>query len=497
MIIRRAVQRTDERLGFSSTAKSGLNKVFPDHWSFMIGEIALYSFVYLVLSGVFLTLFFDASTARTVYEGSYDAMHGSETSAAYASALQLSHDVRMGLVIRQSHHWAALLFTGAIVVHLCRIFFTGAFRRPRGINWAVGVTLLLLAIVNGFAGYSLPDDLLSGTGLRVANAVLLSIPVVGGWLAFLVWGGEFPAEAMIERLYVVHILVVPALITALITAHMVILVRQKHTHFPGPGRTDTNVVGSRLWPAYAVRSVGLLFFVVALALALGGLVQINPIWYWGPFEPGSATAPAQPDWYVGWVDGALRLMPPWEPVVFGYRLSSVFLPAVVLPGLTFLVLYLWPWLERLVTGDRREHQVLQRPRDCPGRVAAGVAALTFYGVLLIAFSLDIVSQYTGIAVFALVHSFRVAVLVLPLLTGAVAFVLARALRDSDAEGLLALTGSDLRRSLRRHREVPAELSGADDAEQRPATEPEHTPTGPVGRDEEESEPVRVEAGPVP
>ncbi|SFE83351.1 cytochrome bc1 complex cytochrome b subunit [Blastococcus tunisiensis] len=499
MITRWAVKRADERLGFSSTARTGLNKVFPDHWSFMIGEIALYSFVYLVLSGVFLTLFFDASTARTVYEGSYDAMRGSETSAAYASALQLSHDVRMGLVIRQSHHWAALLFTGAIVVHLCRIFFTGAFRRPRGINWVVGLTLLLLAIVNGFAGYSLPDDLLSGTGLRVANAVLLSIPVVGDWLAFLAWGGEFPGEAMIARLYVLHILVVPALIVALITAHMVILIRQKHSQFPGPGRTDTNVVGSRLWPAYAVRSVGLLFFVVALSLALGGLVQINPIWYWGPFEPGAATAPAQPDWYVGWVDGALRLMPPWEPTVFGHRLPSVFLPAVVLPGLTFLVLYLWPWLERLVTRDRREHQVLQRPRDCPGRTAVGVAALTFYALLLVAFSLDLVSQYTGIAVFTLVYVFRVAVLLAPLVTGAVAFALARALRDSDADGLLALTWPDLRGSLRRHRRVAAEpAEPSEDAGQPPATTPEESPRGPGGRDEEEeSEPVRVDAGPVP
>jgi ubiquinol-cytochrome c reductase cytochrome b subunit len=471
------LRRVDDRLGFSPVGRSALNKIFPDHWSFMMGEIALYAFTYLVLSGVFLTLFFDASTAETVYAGSYDALHGSRVSAAYASTVELSHDVRFGLVVRQSHHWAALLFIGAIVVHLCRIFFTGAFRRPRGINWVVGVTLLLLAIVNGFAGYSLPDDLLSGTGLRVANGVLLSIPVIGSWLAFLVWGGEFPADAMIPRLYVVHILIVPALIATLIAVHMAILVRQKHTQFPGPGRTDTNVVGSRLWPGYAVRSLGLLFAVFATALLLGGLVQINPVWYWGPFVPGAATAPAQPDWYVGWVDGALRLFPPWEPVLFGYRLPSLFLPAVVLPGLTFLILYLWPWLERLVTRDSREHQVLERPRDRPLRLGIGVAALTFYGLLLLAFGLDIVSQFTGIPVFVLVYLFRIGVLVVPLLTGLIAFVLARALRDSGAADLLALRRSDVTGVLRRRARSRA------------------APAPPAPGDQ--PDPVRVEAGPVP
>ncbi|WP_199506113.1 ubiquinol-cytochrome c reductase cytochrome b subunit [Geodermatophilus sp. TF02-6] len=493
MITRWMVRRLDDRLGFSPVARSGLNKVFPDHWTFMMGEIALYSFTYLVLSGVFLTLFFDASTTRTTYEGGYAPLAGSEVSAAYASSVQLSMDVRFGLVARQSHHWAALLFTGAIVVHLCRIFFTGAFRRPRGVNWVVGVTLLVLAIANGFAGYSLADDLLSGTGLRVANAVLLSIPVVGAWAEFLAFGGEFPAEAMIPRLYVVHILVVPALIVTLITAHMVILVRQKHSHFPGPGRTDTNVVGSRLWPGYAVRSLGLLFAVVALCLLLGGLVQINPIWLWGPFEPGSATAPSQPDWYVGWLDGALRLWPAWEPIVFGHRLPALFVPAIVLPGLTFLGLYLYPLLERLMTGDRAPHQVLQRPRERPGRVAFGVAALTFYGLLLTAFSIDVVSKFTGIPVYLLIYTFRVAVPALPVVTGLVAFVLARALRDSGADGFLALTWADVRGALRRRKPVPEAPSATEEPREAAPEEPDEEREP----EQAEPEPVRVPAGPVP
>jgi ubiquinol-cytochrome c reductase cytochrome b subunit len=475
VITRWLVRRLDDRLGFSPLARSGLNKVFPDHWTFMMGEIALYSFVYLVFSGVFLTLFFEASTTKTAYHGAYTPLEGVEVSSAYASAVQLSWDVRLGLVMRQSHHWAALLFTGAIVVHLCRIFFTGAYRRPREINWWVGLTLLLLAFVNGFAGYSLPDDLLSGTGLRVANAIMLSIPVIGPWLSFLVFGGEFPGDAIVRRLYVAHILLVPALIAGLIAVHMAVLIRQKHSQFPGPGRTDTNVVGSRLWPGYAVRSLGLLAAVFSACLLLGGLVQINPIWLWGPFDPGSAIAPAQPDWYVGWVDGALRLWGPWEPVIFGYRLPAVFWPGVVLPAVTFLVLYLWPFLERLATKDRRAHQVLERPRERPGRLAFGVGALTFYLLMLAAFGDGVISRYTGIPVYTLLTIFRFATPLAPFVTGTVAFLLARALRRSEAESFGELTWSDLTSSLRRGpRREPAPM---------PAEEiVEHAP---------------VEAGPVP
>src|SRR3954451_19060938 len=212
-------------------------------------------------------------------------MNGATTSAAYNSALQLSFDVRAGLLMRQTHHWAALIFIGAIVLHLCRIFFTGAYRRPREMNWVIGLTMLLLAIANGFAGYSMPDDLLSGTGLRIAYSVVLSIPAVGAYVAFFVFGGEFPAEDITSRLYIIHVLIVPAAIVALLSVHLAILWRQKHTQFPGRGRTQGNVVGSRLWPVYALRSIGLFCAVTAVLCALGGLVQINPILLSGPYEP--------------------------------------------------------------------------------------------------------------------------------------------------------------------------------------------------------------------
>jgi ubiquinol-cytochrome c reductase cytochrome b subunit len=407
--------------------------VFPDHWSFMIGEIALYAFLILVLTGVFLSLFFEGSTGEVVYEGSYDPLQGVEVSQAYNSVVELSFDVRAGLVMRQIHHWAALVFIAAMVVHLCRIFFTGAFRKPREINWIIGVTLLLLGIFNGFTGYSLPDDLLSGTGLRIAHSIALSMPVVGSWIAFLVFGGEFPAEDIIGRLLVVHIMIVPAAIGGLIVAHLAILWRQKHTDFPGPGRTETNVVGSKLWPTYAAKSVSLFLAVFAVTALLGGLVQINPVWLYGPFRPEQVSSPAQPDWYMGWVEGALRLMPAWELRAFGYEIPNPFFPAVLLPGITFLLLYAWPFLEARFTKDLEPHHLLDRARDHPARTALGAATLTFYVVLFFAASNDLVAKIMEVRVETVTTVYQVLVLALPPIVGYIAFRLMKGLLASGAE----------------------------------------------------------------
>jgi ubiquinol-cytochrome c reductase cytochrome b subunit len=499
VITRWLVRRVDDRLRLSPAGRSGLlNRVFPDHWSFMVGEIATYAFGYLIVSGVFLTLFFDATDDKTVYDGSYGPMHGARLSSPFVSVLSLSWDVRFGLVVRQSHHWAALVFCSAIVVHLCRIFFTGAFRRPRELNWVLGVVLMVLAFADGFTGYDLPDDLLSGMGLNIVNAVLLAIPWFGPWLSFMLFGGEFPGHHVITRLYAIHVVILPAMIAGALALHLWMVARQRHGQFPGPGRTETNVVGPRLWPARAVRGFGLMSAVFGLCLLLGGLVQIDPIWMWGDFEAGRTMGPSQPDFYMGWIDGALRLLPGWEPTVFGWRMPSMFLPAIILPGLTFGVLLLWPWLERLVTGDGAPHHLLQRPRERPGRVAVGVWAMTFYPMLLFAWAIDVVSRYSGIPDFVLVNAFRYGVLFFPLLTGLVAFVLARALRDSEAEALLELTWSDLRGSLRRHRRVaepPAPWESIED--EREIREQEPSPPEPGPEEFGTPEPVRVEAGPVP
>ena len=445
-MIRDTVDWVDQRVGTNRFLRRAVDKAFPDHWSFLLGEIALYCFLTLVVTGVYLTFFFTPSAKEVVYHGSYAPLRGVHMTEAYRSTIRLSFDVRAGLVFRQIHHWAALVFLAAIVAHLCRIFFTGAFRRPREINWLVGVTLLVLAMVNGFFGYSLPDDLLSGTGLRIMYSVVLAIPVVGTWLAFLLFGGEFPASDITTRLYVLHILLVPALIVGLLTVHLAIVWRQKHTQFPGGDRREDNVVGSPLWPTYAAKSGALFAAVAAVLCLLGGVFQINPVWLYGPFDPASVTTAAQPDWYMGWLEGALRLAPAWRPTILGYPISELFGPAILLPGLTFAALYAWPFLEAKVTGDRVEHHLLDRPRQHHVRTSIGAGVLAFYVVLFLSGSQDLIAQRTSLPIATVTDTLRVLVAVVPFTVDLVTWTLCRQLRASDD---LAATKRDAYRSLKR------------------------------------------------
>jgi ubiquinol-cytochrome c reductase cytochrome b subunit len=341
-------------------------------------------------------------------------------SEAYNSAIRLSFDVRAGLVMRQIHHWAALLFLAAIVAHLARIFFTGAFRRPRELNWMIGVTMLVLAMVNGFAGYSLLDDQLSGTGLRVANAIILSIPVVGTWVSSLAFGGPYPGPDMLQRLFVAHVLLIPALLGILIAVHLALVVRHKHTQFPGPGRREDNVYGQRFWPTYTAKAGGLFFLVAAVLAALGGLAQINAIWVSGPYRPADASSASQPDWYMGWADGGLRLMPPWEIRAFGFTVPNPFFPGVLLPSVVFGILYLWPFIEARFAHDDVEHHLLDRPRDHAVRTGIGVAAFTFIAIMLLAGSSDVIATTFGISVNAVIWILRTVLLVAPPIAGLVA-----------------------------------------------------------------------------
>jgi ubiquinol-cytochrome c reductase cytochrome b subunit len=431
LLTHRLARWVDSRLGTAKLARTALNKVFPDHWSFMLGELGLYCFIVLVLTGVYLTFFFDPSLNQVVYRGSYGPLRGVEMTEAYRSALELSFDVRAGLVMRQIHHWAALLFLASLGVHLARVFFTGAFRRPRELNWIIGCTLLILAMLNGLFGYSLLDDQLSGTGLRIVYSITLSIPLVGTWLASLLFGGEFPGPDIISRLYVIHILLVPAVIVGLLTAHLAILVRQKHTHFPGPGRRDDNVVGERMWPTYAAKALGLFFLTSALLAFLGGVFQINPIWIYGPFDPAEVSAASQPDWYMGWLDGALRIMPGWEIRAFGFEIPNPFFPGVLLAGLTFGLLYAWPFLEARVTRDYAEHHLLDRPRQRPVRTALGMATVSFYTVLFLGGAADVLAATFGLSVNAILWTFRFLCLLAPPLVGWVTYRLCKELSARD------------------------------------------------------------------
>jgi ubiquinol-cytochrome c reductase cytochrome b subunit len=350
------------------------------------------------------------------YMGSYTNLRGLHMSEAYASTLDLSFDVRGGLLMRQMHHWSANLFLAAMTIHMLRVFFTGAFRKPRELNWLIGLALLVLGIIEGFAGYSLPDDLLSGTGLRIAQGLMLSIPVVGSYISFFVFGGEFPGDEFISRLYTVHVLLVPGILLGLITAHMLLLVYHKHTQFAGPGRTNNNVVGFPLMPVYMAKAGGFFFIVFGITALMGGLLQINPIWMYGPYNPAEVTAGSQPDWYMGWLEGGLRMMPNWETNLWGYSLSwNVLIPGVLLLGVLFTALGLYPFIERWITGDDREHHLLDRPRNAPTRTAFGVAGMVWYALLWVAGGNDILAVEFGLSLNAITVFMRGAIFVVPVL----------------------------------------------------------------------------------
>ena len=431
---RKTLRYVDDRLASASFLRRTFNKVFPDHWSFMLGEIALYSFIILILTGTFLAFFFHASTSELVYNGSYVPLKGVEMSEAYASTLHISFDVRAGLLIRQIHHWAALLFVASIVVHLCRGFFTGAFRKPREINWVIGTALLTLGILEGFAGYSLPDDLLSGTGIRIGFSVLESIPLVGEYAAFLLFGGNYPGQEFFPRLFIAHVFLLPGIIAGLIGAHLMILWHQKHTDFPGPGKTEHNVIGSRLWPTYALKGQGFFFLTFAVLAALGAFFQINPIWLWGPYKLSNVSMLAQPDWYMGFLEGALRIFPNLESQFLGVTIPwNVFLPSIVLPGLLFTLLGVYPWLEKWWTGDKGYHHVLDRPRDNPTRVGIGCMALSFYVLLFAAGGNDAIAATFSLSVNAVTWFFRGAVFIVPPIAFYFGKRIALGLQHSDRE----------------------------------------------------------------
>jgi ubiquinol-cytochrome c reductase cytochrome b subunit len=424
LVIRGAVRYVDERTGTAPFLRKALRYLFPDHWSFLLGEVALYAFIVLVATGIYLTFFFVDSTHQVVYHGAYVPLQGQKMSEAYRSVLDLSISVKAGLLIRQTHHWAANVFLAAIILHLFRIFFTGAYRKPRDLTYYIGVTMLSLALLEGFMGYSLVDDLMSGMGLFIAYAVGMSIPFVGANVMAGLFGGPFPGtESFWPRLYMAHVLLFPVLIGILLTAHLVLVALKHHTQFrQRQTETEQTIVGVPLWPGQTPRSLGLMLGVAGVLFLLGGLVQINPIWLWGPFHTYLSTNGAQPDWYLGWLIGALRLMPGWDFTIGKYTLvPNPFWGGAAFPTIVIGFLYLWPWLERKLTRDDAFHNLLDRPRDAPARTAVGVAMVTWVLLVFVAGSSDRVSVLFGISYVSQLWFYRVLFFVGPVVAGVIAY----------------------------------------------------------------------------
>ncbi|MDH6180839.1 ubiquinol-cytochrome c reductase cytochrome b subunit [Microbacteriaceae bacterium SG_E_30_P1] len=442
-----AANYVDERTSLSGLVRELGRKIFPDHWSFMLGEVALYSFIVILLSGTFLTFFFEASMVPVIYDGSWVPLKGIEMSAAMASTLDISFDIRGGLLMRQVHHWAALLFVASIGLHMLRVFFTGAFRKPREINWLIGFVLFILAMAEGFTGYSLPDDLLSGNGLRIIDGMVKGIPIVGTWISYLLFGGEFPGFDIVSRLYVLHILLLPAILVAALGVHMVLLVVNKHTQFAAPGATNDNVVGVPIMPVFAAKAGGFFFIVFGVIVAIASFFQINPVWVYGPYDPSPVSAGTQPDWYIGFADGMLRLIPPHlETVIFGFTFSWYIIIPLVVIGLFLVVVALYPFIEAWITGDKREHHIADRPRNAPTRTAIGAAGVTFYAVMWAAASSDLMATHFKLTMEGVIHTLQVLLIIGPIIAYFVTKRVCLALQKKDRE--IALHGYESGRIVR-------------------------------------------------
>jgi ubiquinol-cytochrome c reductase cytochrome b subunit len=299
----------------------------------------------------------------------------------------------------------------------------------------IGLAMLFLALLEGYLGYSMVDDLLSGMGLAIGYAVALSIPLIGGNLALLIWGAPYPGDPAFEsRMFITHVFLLPIVIATLIAAHVALIAARHHTQFrESPRHTDRQVIGVPAFPGQAPRSLGLMAAVAAVLFLLGGLVQINPSWLWGPYETSLGTNGAQPDWYLGWLIGGLRLVPGFD-VTIGSRtlIPNPFWGGALFPLVVLVVIAAWPWIERRLTGDRRAHNVLDRPRDAPLRTAFGLGFLSWVFLVFFAGSADRLFVFLGLPYTTQIWFWRFGVWIFPVLVAIVAYRTSKALQRVEA-----------------------------------------------------------------
>jgi len=434
-------------------------RAVPNHWTQFFGAISLACLAVLTVTGVVLMIFYDPSPATVRYGGSYPLLRGVEMSKAFESTLRISFDVRGGLLVRQAHHWAALVLPASLILQLLSVFFTGAFRKPRRLSWLLLFGVFVLALAAGWSGYALPDDMLSGTGLRIVQGVTLGIPVVGTGLTSVLFGGEFPGR-IIPHLYLIH-LIAPTVLLLLVAVRLRVSFRQEPAQFPGPGPTGDNVVGIPVWPNGAVRAAGLFFITAGVLTLMAGTMTISPVWSYGPSSPAAAGAGSQPDWYTAFLDGALRLVPPgWEFDWLGQTWTLAVLVPLAVIGLFLGLVAAYPFLESWVTGDRREHHLLDRPRNTPTRTGIGVAGMTLYATLWAAASADLIATQFHVSFESVIWLLRGVVVLGPPLAYIVTGQVCLTLQAHDRERLRhgAESGVILRSPSGGYREVHRPLT---------------------------------------
>lgn len=404
----------DDRLKLRPGAKKTVNKVFPHHWSFLIGETALISLVILVLTGTYLTFFYRASTEPAVYNGSLELYRGAQLPAAFESIIRLSYDVPGGLLFRRLHRGASHLFIASTVLHMLRILLTGAFRRPRELNYLLGIVLFTLTLLEGFIGYSLIYDSLAGTGIRIAYSSLLALPVIGDQVAFWLFGGPFPTGEAIPRFFVAHVMLMPAALLGLTGLHLALIVRQRHTQFPKRGVDGhAYVLGKPLWPHQFAITTTLVLWIGGLLALAAILIPWSDVALSGPYVPGEVGNNAQPDWFMFWLDGMLRMFPSVEWDFPGFTINAVFIAGIVLPGLVFGALIIYPFLERRVYRLQGDWHVLQNPLDIPLRASFGLGTFTAILFMSAAATSDQLSRLTGIPIETVLWFFRITTVLVP------------------------------------------------------------------------------------
>lgn len=398
--------------------------LFPDRWSRILGEFVLACLGVLAVTGVLLMFWYEPSVDPVVYAGTYAALRGVTVSQAFDSMLRISFDIPAGLLIRQTHHWAALLLNAAILGLLGRMFFGGLFRGARRVPWFGAVGLMILGLAGGFTGYNLPDDMLSGSSMSIASGMLQSIPVIGSGLHALAFGGGFPGD-LVVKLYWIHVLPVPLAILGLLA----LTVRRARKLAGVEGRKAPK----RRSVAELLQSAGAILIGTSTLVLLGATAQIGPIWVQGPSNPARAGNGSQPDWYMGFLDGGLRIFPNWEPTVFGYTLSlAVIVPGLVIPGILFTLLIAVPFLQERLGREGTKGEP-ERPRQAATRTALGAAWLLLYGVLMAAAASDIIAVQFHLAVEYVVWFFRIAALVAPVIGYLATKAILIALVDIDKE----------------------------------------------------------------
>ncbi|MDP3951967.1 cytochrome b N-terminal domain-containing protein [Microbacterium sp.] len=421
-------------------------RAVPVHWTNLFGVITVASIAVLFVTGVMLMFVYVPSSEVVKYRGDFSPLVGVEVSRAFDSVMRLSFDIPGGLMLRQLHHWAALLVPASIMLQLLVSFFTGAFRRPRRGSWVALFLLLIAVLAGGWSGYALPDDALSGTGLRIVHGIVHSIPFVGTWIASFLFGGEFPST-IIENLNLIHVAVVPAALLLLIAIRARSAYRNRPPQFAAGGREEDNVVGIPILPRAAARSGGFFSIVVGVLVLMAAAVQISPVWAYGPADPGTVSAGSQPDWYTGFLDGALRLVPPgWEFVLFDRTFTLALLAPLVVIGAFLLIVAVYPFLEGWLSKDKTDHHILDRPRNTATRTGIGVAGMMFYGVLWLAASADVMALVFQLSFESVIVTLQVALIAGPVL----AFMLTRriclALQKKDRD--LVLHGYETGRVVR-------------------------------------------------